>query len=103
MLNHGFRIISTSIYMSYDQSVAEIFFHIAKKHPELLRHLPSSDTAFSDFEKELGYRGIFYYLKNLECELAHLCDKYGSDKGEIKPVGHPYPWPSHTYSDYYKR
>lgn len=89
--------------MSYDQSVAEIFFHIAKKHPELLRNLPSTDTAFSDFERELGYRGTFYYLKNLDCELAHLCDKYGSDKGEIKTVGHPYPWPSHTYSDYYKR
>jgi hypothetical protein len=35
-------------------------------------------------------------------ELSALCDKYGSDKGEIAPSGHPYPWPSHTYADFYE-
>jgi hypothetical protein len=89
--------------MTYDISVAKIFFDIAEAHPELLRRLPSTDRAFSDFESELGLRGTFYYSKNFECELASLCDKYGSDKGEIISSGHPYPWPSHTYSDYYKR
>jgi len=89
--------------MSYDQSIAEIFFHIAKKHTELLRLLPSSDTAFSDFERELGFRGSFYYKKDEDCERAALCDKYGSDKGETRPSGHPYPWPSHSYTDYYRR
>ena len=89
--------------MSYDQSVAEVFLHLANKHPELLRHLPPSSTEFSDFERELGFRGSFHYQKDLRCELASLCDKYGSDKGEIKSAGHPYPWPSHSYSDYYRR
>ena len=35
--------------------------------------------------------------------IAALCDRYGSDKGEIAPTGHPYSWPSHTYADYYFR
>jgi hypothetical protein len=34
-------------------------------------------------------------------ELSILCDKYGSDKGEIKTSGHPYAWPSTSYADYY--
>lgn len=43
------------------------------------------------------------YEKNHKCLLAELCDKYGSDKGEIKTSGHPYPWASHNYTDYYSR
>lgn len=35
--------------------------------------------------------------------LSSLCDKYGSDKGEIKKTGHSYPWPSHTYADFHSR
>jgi hypothetical protein len=35
--------------------------------------------------------------------LNSLCDKYGTDKGEIKSSGHPYPWPSHTYADLLER
>jgi hypothetical protein len=35
--------------------------------------------------------------------LNGLCEKYGSDKGAIKDYGHPYPWPSHTYADFYER
>lgn len=89
--------------MSYDNTVFEIFAHIAKKHPELISLLVSTNAEFSDFEKELAFRATFYYSKNNECEFASLCDKYGSDKGEISSTGHPYPWPSHTYSDYYIR
>jgi len=44
-----------------------------------------------------------YYQKNPRSELSALCDKYGSDKGEIAATGHPYPWPSHTYADFVER
>ena len=44
-----------------------------------------------------------YYQKNLSCVLSELCDKYGSDKGEIVKFGHPYPWTPHTYADFYSR
>jgi hypothetical protein len=44
-----------------------------------------------------------YYEKNHSCLLAQLCDKYGSDKGEITTTGHPYPWKSHTYTDFYSQ
>jgi len=44
-----------------------------------------------------------YYQKNTLSELSALCDKYGSDKGEIATSGHPYPWPSHTYADFVER
>src|SRR3546814_16912865 len=31
--------------------------------------------------------------------LNALCDRYGSDKGELTSEGNPYPWQSHTYAD----
>jgi len=51
----------------------------------------------------LDHKLISFYQKNNDCEIALLCDKYGSDKGELRQGGHPYPWPSHTYSDFYSR
>lgn len=33
--------------------------------------------------------------------VRQLCDIYGSDKGSATTSGHPYPWPPHTYADYY--
>jgi hypothetical protein len=50
---------------------------------------------------ELGYAYIGNYKKDFECTLSNLCDKYGSDKGELTKDGHPYSWPSHSYADYY--
>jgi hypothetical protein len=32
---------------------------------------------------------------------AHLCDKYGSDKGTRAPGPHPYPHQPHAYADFY--
>ena len=34
--------------------------------------------------------------------LNHLCDKYGSDKGEAQEIVQPYTWPSHTYTEIYQ-
>ncbi len=44
-----------------------------------------------------------YYNRHSDSILNHLCDKYGSDKGEIAKTGHPYPWPSHSYADFIER
>jgi len=47
------------------------------------------------------YGAFSFYRKNYKCELSRLCDYYGSDKGGVEATGHPYPWPPHTYADYY--
>lgn len=52
---------------------------------------------------KLAYKIVSQYRKDPNNELARLCDHYGSDKGELQPGGHPYPWRSHTYTDYYSR
>ncbi len=57
----------------------------------------------SSLDSGLGYRIVSQYRKDPNNELARLCDHYGSDKGELQPGGHPYPWRSHTYTDYYSR
>lgn len=44
-----------------------------------------------------------YYNRSKSSILNYLCDKYGSDKGEISSEGHPYPWPSHSYADFVER
>jgi hypothetical protein len=51
----------------------------------------------------LDYKFTVHHKKNNFDLLSQLCDKYGSDKGAIKSFGHPYPWPSHTYADFYSR
>jgi hypothetical protein len=57
----------------------------------------------SSLDSGLGYKIVSHYKKDPTNELAKLCDDYGSDKGELQTGGHPYPWPSHTYTDYYSR
>ena len=42
-----------------------------------------------------------FYSKNNQCQLAKLCDLYGSDKGAISADNHPYGWYPHTYTDFY--
>ena len=55
------------------------------------------------FRRGFGHRLVIHYSKNCADLLSELCDKYGSDKGEVKKGGHPYPWPSHSYADFYSR
>jgi hypothetical protein len=57
----------------------------------------------SKFQKSFNNEIVIKYVKNNNCELATLCDKYGSDKGEISKSGHPYPWRSHNYTDIYSK
>lgn len=49
-----------------------------------------------------GFRYSVHYQKDQNSELNGLCERYGSDKGELTSTGHPYPWPSHNYADLYE-
>jgi hypothetical protein len=51
-------------------------------------------------EDNSTYSYTVYYEKDMSNYLAELCDKFGSDKGEIRTTGHPYSWPSHSYADF---
>lgn len=68
------------------------------------RRIKKKDQQFlSSLESGLDYKAFSFYSKNSGCEISRLCDVYGSDKGEIRKGDHPYPWPSHTYADFYSR
>lgn len=54
-------------------------------------------------ENDTRFKTMIHYNKNHIDEIARLCDVYGSDKGELKTSGHPYPWDSHNYTDYYSK
>jgi hypothetical protein len=54
-------------------------------------------------DKHFERHYVTYYRKSKTSLLNSLCDRYGSDKGEIKTGGHPYPWRSHSYADFYER
>ena len=43
------------------------------------------------------------FIDRKETLLAKLCDKYGSDKGSERIGRNVYPWPAHTYTNYYAR
>jgi hypothetical protein len=66
---------------------------LTKKDREHLTHI----------EHDTEFKTVIQYNKNNRDELARLCDVYGSDKGELISDGHPYPWNSHNYTDYYSR
>jgi SAM-dependent methyltransferase len=51
----------------------------------------------------IDYRFIVHYQKGKGTLLAELCDKHGSDKGQVSTTGHPYRWAAHTYTDFYSR
>lgn len=51
----------------------------------------------------LGWRFTVHHSKNGRDVLAGLCDKYGSDKGELTREGHPYPAPAHSFTEFYSR
>ena len=64
---------------------------------------PAISTAdmFENLNRDLPFTYLTHYKKNNTDTLALLCDKYGSDKGEVKPPVHLFDWPSHNYTDYY--
>src|SRR5262249_23189855 len=55
------------------------------------------------FKNNFDFYYSVYYKRHADSLLNALCDKYGTDKGEMRSAGHPYPWPSHTYADFIER
>ena len=65
------------------------------------RHAKETQKNLKLLEDGLGYKYVVHYKKDYSNRLSELCDKYGSDKGEISPDNNPYDWRSHTYADFY--
>jgi hypothetical protein len=63
----------------------------------------NDNTYLKKIFNQYDYSFSVYYQKNYNSLYSGLCDKYGSDKGEVDNTSNPYPWKSHTYSDYYSR
>ena len=75
-----------------------------KEQPESIDTDPVDlDQYFQVMNKGLESRLVTHYKKNGFCLLSSLCERHGSDKGALKPAGHPYAWSPHTYADYYSR
>ena len=50
---------------------------------------------------EIAHGYTVQYRKHDNSKINVLCDKYGSDKGEVSSKDNPYVWPSHNYADIY--
>jgi hypothetical protein len=63
---------------------------------DLARHLRHMDAV-------CDHSMVIRYSKDTTNQLSALCDRYGSDKGTLKPAGYPFPfpWPAHTFADFY--
>lgn len=86
-----------------DKTLVEIV-NLLAKHPELRSVFKTQlDLHLNELQSGLDLKFHVYHKKNYKDFLAELCDKYGSDKGEILSGGHPYSWPSHSYTDLYSR
>jgi hypothetical protein len=60
----------------------------------------NSKLVKNKLEKNLNYRITVRYNKSDKNLFTELCDFYGSDKGS-QGSNLAYPWPAHTYSDFY--
>jgi len=61
----------------------------------------TQQLSLGEVRSKNSHRIDICYTKNAKSELSRLCDFYGSDKGESNSEDNPYPWPSHTYADFY--
>ena len=91
------------------KTLREIIGHALRQHPELrMVAAPTRDerelaSFLADLGAGLGQRFHVSHRSVSHDPLAALCDLHGSDKGSLRPDGHPYPWPPHTYTDVYGR
>ncbi len=94
MIGYVMNIFKSLIYW-FDRIV---FKGVLKKY----RIVMANDRFFSEMERGLEGKMLVAYNKKNISELAILCDKYGSDKGSNIIGEHPYPWPPHSYVDFYE-
>lgn len=65
-------------------------------------HRRREEDLLRNYKSDVYEHGfITEYIKN-NSELNALCDKYGSDKGEVTSENNPYVWESHNYADAYE-
>ena len=63
----------------------------------------SIDRRLSSYKKnEIRHGYSTQYKKHDNSLINQLCDKYGSDKGEVDSANNPYVWDSHNYADIYE-
>ena len=92
MLNYS-KAILRNIDDSINKGRLKLFFYRNRVYSKLKSLMRDKNNLFS----------TIYFKKDLTNILSQLCDKYGSDKGEIDNSHQPYNWPAHSYSEYYYR
>jgi len=94
-----YRLMSKIFFIRLLHSVDRRFFlgklNYLYKHVLVEKFMLKFKNSFYD------HNIICQYKKNNYSILNSLCDKYGSDKGEIDSHNNPYNWPSHSYADLY--
>lgn len=64
--------------------------------------IQSKENKLINYKSNIYQHGfVTEYIKSSSL-LNILCDKYGSDKGEVTDENNPYTWPSHNYADAYE-
>jgi hypothetical protein len=80
-------------------NVRDFLSALSKERPDIFQTIEVD--VFFRMSEDPPYSFTCHYKKRKESILARLCDYYGSDKGECQNIDHPYPWPAHSYTDYY--
>lgn len=91
------------LFWSVDRAVFRGKFRSARDRSLAVRAAKEEDSALESLRASNPYALETLYNRAPHNLLSELCDTYGSDKGETRPDGHPYPWRSHTYADYISR
>lgn len=60
---------------------------------------PLGDALEQNFDRHFRT----YYNVRHDSFLTALCEAYGTDKGAFTMKNSPFPWPPHTYADFYER
>lgn len=61
------------------------------------------DRRMTSYKKnQISHGYSTQYKKHDNSLINELCDKYGSDKGEVNSYDNPYVWASHNYADIYE-
>ncbi|QOC22020.1 class I SAM-dependent methyltransferase [Wenzhouxiangella sp. AB-CW3] len=59
-----------------------------------------SSRAIDNFKRDFEFRHVTHYDQRWTL-LSELCDRHGSDKGQLRSDEQPYDWPAHTYTEHY--
>jgi len=96
----GERAISRIVRNPVVRKIDDVILNssIQENHSKHLKSL-----RLVEIEARCDYRQVILHGKNPSDLLSLLCDKYGSDKGTVTNTSPAYPWPAHSYADFYSR